>query len=132
MAKTDERNLRALGARSLQALESKDGEVVGWLTTGDKWDIGHEQVLQDHAPHADCIYTRWRQNGYEFPFSPYNRIAHIAGLNFVGTAVLLSEKVVDRYIKFRLEGKSVDGALRELARDGALFLGVDKVTYTKE
>jgi hypothetical protein len=77
------------------------------------------------------VYTRWRnQDGHEFPFSPYNRAAHVGGLNFVGTDVCLSVPAYDLYKQF-MNG-SVDHALRLIAGYSDLtFLGVDAITYTR-
>ena len=94
------------------------------------WDDEHLPVLRENYLHADVVYTRWRNAaGHEFPFSPYDRAAHLGGLNFVGTDVCLSPRAVALYTKYT---GSVDWCLRELAQhDDITFLGVDAVTYTR-
>lgn len=99
------------------------------LKTG-QWDPEHIGVLRTHAELADVVYTRWRdEEGREFPFSPYDRAAHLGGLNFVGTDVSMSERAFGIYS--RCVG-NVEDCLRTLAEyDDISFLAVDAVTYTR-
>lgn len=80
---------------------------------------------------ADVIYPRFRyENGREFPFTPYDREAHLAGLNFVGTDVLLSTAAAELFEQHGGLDDPNEG-LRELARLGMSFLGIDHVTYER-
>jgi len=73
----------------------------------------------------------WRnKDGKPFPFADYNRIAHLGGLNFVGTSVLLSDDALstlrdtDTVLEF-------NEALRMLAGAGHSFHAIDVVTYVR-
>ena len=85
-------------------------------------------MLQENCHLADVVYTRWiNGDGKPFPFSPYSRVAHIQGLDFVGTDVCLSPTAVEA---FNSEDY-VHRALRYMASIGLTFHGVDAVTYRR-
>lgn len=95
-----------------------------------EWDADHLDVLREYCEHADVVYTRWRnEDGHEFPFSPYDRAAHIGGLDFVGTDVALSGRAFSLFSRM---GGSTEFALRQIAHhDDYTFLGIDAITYTR-
>ena len=66
-----------------------------------------------------------------FPYSPYNRQAHIAGLNFIGTDVALSHQAAERFSFHMKHGSSTVNALRMLSVEGFTFEGIDSITYTR-
>ena len=131
MDSTDKGNRGPLGAQRLQDLTSASGEVVGFLIHTGKWKISHQPIMLAHAGQADIVYTRWSDGDYEFPFSPYDRVLHLQGMDFVGTDVMVAPDILRQYAEIRLTGGSSRAALRELARAGASFLAVDAVTYEK-
>lgn len=99
-------------------------------TPGTQWDDHHIDVLASNVGEADVVYTRWETaDGRQFPWSPYRRIAHLHGANFVGTEVLLSDDAAEAFTQSGAD--TVDDALRELAEFGFSFAAVNEITYRR-
>lgn len=88
--------------------------------------------MRDNCHLADVVYTRWRTPGGKFPYSPYNRVTHLNGSNFVGTDVCLSPEAAFMFVQCaEKNGDDVDTTLRELALAGLTFHAVNVVTYER-
>lgn len=89
------------------------------------------EALLGYNSDADVLYPRWVDwKGRAFPLSNYDRAAHLAGLDFVGTDVALSRRAAERYCEL-LHTHNVYGCLRELAKGGFTFEAVNAVTYER-